>query len=291
MSVRTSVLVIVDTLAEISAVDVSAPVVFCMETGKLHVKNGNWASAFAADLNGKCNANDPRLSNARPPLAHGHEVDDLSGLNKSAVGLANVDNTADVDKPVSTASAAALAAKQNALAALVEAPNMQRIFTSPLSSTAAFLLVSGVAYFVYIGRVMQNITPKFVEFHVSTAGAGGQVAEVGLFSSPNPPNKTAQTFTKIVATGTVDALNSTGVKRNTAAFAQAISPGTHLWAAIRTQMATTQPQIWGLGLDMGQGFVQSKASSGALTGLTTVVANLIAAGTGAGAPNLRVAMD
>lgn len=35
-------------------------------------------------------------------------------LNKAAVGLGNVDNTSDANKPVSTAQAAALALKLNA---------------------------------------------------------------------------------------------------------------------------------------------------------------------------------
>ena len=39
--------------------------------------------------------------------------------------------------------------------------------------------------------------------------------------------------------GTVDAGTSTGVKRNTSAFATVVPKGTHLWAAARFALATT----------------------------------------------------
>ena len=122
-------------------------------------------------------------------------------------------------------------------------------------------------------------------------GAGAQVAEVGLFSTPSAPNKSAQTLTKIVATGTVDALTATGVKRNTTSFAQNVDAGTHLWAAIRTAMATTQPTTYGLEADMSQGHVLTTTGGGALTGLTTASGTLVAIGTGFTAPHLTVTLD
>ena len=42
-------------------------------------------------------------------------LNNYSGWNKTKVGLGNVDNTSDADKPISTATAAALAAKQSQL--------------------------------------------------------------------------------------------------------------------------------------------------------------------------------
>jgi hypothetical protein len=79
-------------------------------------------------------------------------------------------------------------------------------------------VASGTGYFIYLGRTTQDITVKYVEFYVSTAGSGAQTAEVALLSSPSAPNKANQTLTKLAATGTVDSLTSTGVKRNTSAF-------------------------------------------------------------------------
>ncbi|MBF4549221.1 hypothetical protein [Pseudoclavibacter sp. VKM Ac-2888] len=48
------------------------------------------------------------------PVGHTHDAASLVGLNATLVGLGNVDNTRDAQKPVSTAQAAAIAAKANA---------------------------------------------------------------------------------------------------------------------------------------------------------------------------------
>lgn len=148
----------------------------------------------------------------------------------------------------------------------IEQSSGQRILMSDLSpGNAGFLLITNVAYWVYLGRLVIAATPKYVEFHVSVAGGGVQTAEVGFFSTPSAPNKANQTLTKLVSTGTVDALTGIGLKRNTNAFATAIPAGTHLWAGIRTAMAAAQPTIWGLGVDMNQGAILSTAAAGALT--------------------------
>jgi hypothetical protein len=156
---------------------------------------------------------------------------------------------------------------------------------------ATFLLITNTAYWVYLGRVLANFTPKYVEFVVSVIGAGTAVAEVGFFSTPSAPNKVGQQVTKLVATGTVDALTSTGVKRNTSAFSTVVNAGTHLWAGIRTAMGTTQPSIWGLGIDMAQGNVLSTATSGALTGTGPWTGAIITHSTSAVCPELRGTLD
>lgn len=149
----------------------------------------------------------------------------------------------------------------------VETAATQRVFMSSLQQSASGLaLTSGTAYFVYVGLTSAAITPKFVEWYMNVSGAGAQTAEVGLFSTPNPPNKSAQTFTLLTSTGTVDTMTTTtAVKRNTVAFSTSIPAATHLWAGIRTAMATTQPSLWGLSMDMGEGFCQNTAAAAALT--------------------------
>ena len=165
------------------------------------------------------------------------------------------------------------------------------VYQSALSPcNAGFLLLTGVAYFVFLRRLEAACVPKFVEFHVSTAGAGTQVAEVGLFTSLAAPNKAAQSLTKIVSTGTVDALTSTGVKRNTSAFATSAPAGAYLWAGIRTAMTTTQPTIWGLGVDMAQGQILSLAAAGVLTAAGPWTGGIIAAATGMSCPDLRACL-
>jgi hypothetical protein len=170
-----------------------------------------------------------------------------------------------------------------------------RVFLSRLPNVAtAITLVSGTAYFVYVGRTTQALTVKHVEFFVNTNGTGGQTAEVGLFSSSNAPNKGNQSLTKLSSTGTVDSLTTNGIKRNTSSFAYSVAAGTHLWAGIRTAMATTQPALAGLCMDYSQGLVLSTASAGALTGAGPWTGSIIAVGSylnTAIAPDLRVTLD
>jgi hypothetical protein len=168
----------------------------------------------------------------------------------------------------------------------------QRVLISVLSpSIGAFLLISGSAYFVYLGRVVTAFTPKYVEFQVTTSGAGSQTAEVGFFSSLNPPNKSGQSLSKLVSTNAISVLTSTGVKRNTTAFSTTIAVETFLWAGIRTAMATTQPTIRGLGFDMAQGQILVASSAAALAGAGPWTGALTTVNTSATCPELRAVLD
>lgn len=185
------------------------------------------------------------------------------------------------------------ASNANQLLTTVESSANQRVLQSDIGRAAVgtFLTISGTAYYVYVGRAAKNFTAAFVEFYVTTAGAGAQTAELGLFSSTNPPSKAGQTLTNIVATGTVASVTTTGVKRNTTTFAQAISAGTHLWAAARFAMATTQPTCAGLAGDMSQGRIHTTTGGGALTGLSTAAGTIPAIATATNCPDLRVVLD
>lgn len=171
----------------------------------------------------------------------------------------------------------------------------QRVFTPSAvqhhANLHTFLTGNGTAYYVYIGRVAQDITVKSVEFQITTAGAGTDTKEVGLFSTPTAPSRSTQTLSKIAATGTVDAGTSTGFKRNTASFAQLVPAGTHLWAALRGAMGTTQMTCAGLGNDLGSGSIMTTTGGGALTGLSTANGTLLTAGTTTVAPYLQVTLD
>ncbi len=185
----------------------------------------------------------------------------------------------------------AASASQTAITT-AEASGGQLVLKSDLNRVAigTFLCISGTAYYVYVGRVVRAVTALFVEFHVTTAGAGAQTAEVGLFTTADPPDKAGQSLTKLVATGTVDSLTTTGVKRNTSSFAQPIPANTHLWAVLRTAMATTQPTVAGLAGDMSQGHINTTTGGGALTGLSTATGTLPALGTATVCPDLRVTL-
>lgn len=69
-------------------------------------------------------------------------------LDKAAVGLGNVDNTADVDKPVSSAMTTALAAKAN-LSAVVQLSGTQTISGVKTFSSAPRLLTTSVVGHVW----------------------------------------------------------------------------------------------------------------------------------------------
>jgi hypothetical protein len=167
----------------------------------------------------------------------------------------------------------------------------REIWLSRLNRAAlgTFLTVASTAYAVYVGRTSRPYTAAFVEFHVTTIGAGAQTAEAGIFSSPLAPNKAGQTLTKLVATGTLDSLVTTGVKRNTTSFALAIAQGTHLWAVYRGNMASTEPTMSGLAGDMSQGHILTLAAAGALTGIATIAGAVPALATATIAPDLRIA--
>lgn len=155
-----------------------------------------------------------------------------------------------------------------------------RILRSTLPNIGTSITtVSGTAYFVYMGRTTQAITPKFIEFWLesqSSAGGGGQTAEVGLFSTPSAPNRSTQTVTKLsavalTALGTED-LNSFApqlvrlVRRNNTAFTYSVPAGIHLWAGIRIAMTTNQPSLGGLCQDFSNGLILYTPAAGVLTG-------------------------
>ena len=171
-----------------------------------------------------------------------------------------------------------------------------RLFFSALPNVGTTItLASGTAYFVYVGRPMQAIIPQFVNFNVSTAGAGGQTAEVGLFSTPKPPSKgTGQTVTKLFATNIVNSLTTVGFSRNTNAFTYIVPAGTNLWAGLRTAMATTQPTMPGLCMDYNEGLILMAAGAGPLnagTSWSAVTINPGALISAALAPDLRISLD
>lgn len=162
---------------------------------------------------------------------------------------------------------------------------------APLGAGGTFLLIEDTAYFVYMGQLAHTRIPLYVEFVVTTVGSGAQTAEVGLFSTPLPPNKAAQSVSKITSTGTVDSLTGTGVKRNTSAFSTPCYAGTYLWAGIRTAMATNEPTLRGAELDFAQGYLLSTATAGALTGAGPWTGALTAGGTVTVGPTLRIVYD
>jgi hypothetical protein len=167
----------------------------------------------------------------------------------------------------------------------------QRIFRPELVNIVGDIMnIADTAYFVYIGRLLNPVTPQFIALRNAVAGTGAQTAEVGFFSTPAPPNKSAQSLTKIISIASIDTLTTTGIKRNTAAFATLIPAGTYLWAGLRVNMATTQPSFFSVGRDQGQGFILSQAAA-ALFSTAGPWAGSIIADAQAQAPHLSGELD
>jgi len=197
---------------------------------------------------------------------------------------------ADLTNATHTHQAAASGGLLQGLAQLMDTSGRCVRSTLPNINTG-MILVSNTAYFVYLGRVTVTSTFAFVRFAVRTAGAGAQTAEVGFFSTPTAPSRANQTVTKLAATGTVDDLTGTGVKGNTNTLAISVAAGTHLWAGIRTAMATTQPSPYALIADRGHGRILSTAASGALTGAGPWTGALITDAGTTLCPDLEGALD
>jgi len=195
---------------------------------------------------------------------------------------------------VAYGTAANTACQGNDARLLVSMDLDSRIFQSRLNQPAAITMIADTAYFIYLGRTVQDMTPKFVEFYVTTGGSGAQTAELGLFSTPSAPNKASQTVTKIQAMNSFNALlTGTGYFRNNVAFSTLVTKGTHLWAGFRTNMGTSQPAPWGVGGDLSEGRILTTAGAGALTAAgpwTGAVAALLAPSSAQG-PDLRVTLD
>lgn len=177
----------------------------------------------------------------------------------------------------------------------IHAPG-QRVWRPACQAGGNFTNVGAVAYFHFLGQVARAVTPKYVRAHMVTAGASTQAAEVGLFTTPLPPNAGNQTLTPLAAfTATVDDLTAAGplVRGNTSAFATALTVGQFLWAGIRVDMASTEPVFLGGVNDALTGGILVKTSAGAFDGATTyagVVPAISAIGTPV-APYLWVGFD
>lgn len=177
----------------------------------------------------------------------------------------------------------------------LEVAGSQRVFQSQAIRVAAsFLTITGVAYWIYIGRTLASITPKYVEGYLNVLGATLTLAEAGIFSTPLPPCKAAQTLTKIAAVAVWDSLTvGLGVKRS-AVMGTAVPPGTNLWIGAKFAF-TTLPSFGGLIYDNLQGgvLITSAAAAFSTAGPWTgaLPAAVVAAAATTNCPNLQLTLD
>jgi hypothetical protein len=131
---------------------------FEVDTGKLKIGDGTSVWSALAYIGGGSTATtdagalttgilaDARLSTATTAaLSKAGTAVQPAGLTKAAVGLGNVDNTADTAKPVSTAQATALGAKADLVSGLVptsQIPALALTTAVPVDSQAAMLALT-----------------------------------------------------------------------------------------------------------------------------------------------------
>jgi hypothetical protein len=136
----------------------------------------------------------------------------------------------------------------------------------PTVVATGFQLIENTAYWAYCGFFAKTVTIARVRWHTITGGTGAQTAEVALASSPLAPNRGDQVLTKLAAEAVVVTdLTGTGLMANDTDLAAVIPAGTHLWAGIRTAMATNEPILLARANDFGQGAILATAAAGALT--------------------------
>lgn len=170
-----------------------------------------------------------------------------------------------------------------------------RVGRSLLSTQGVIQTVQGTAYFVYIGlSIGQTTVTKHVELYVTTAATGAQVAEVGLFSSVDAPNRLPVSLTKIAASGSVTPFSTTGVKTNLTAFTTPVTSLVHLWAGFRcntTGPTSSKPVAQALANDWGYGLCLNLVGSPPLTDPGPFLGTPMAPSLFLGAPDLRVTLD
>lgn len=169
-------------------------------------------------------------------------------------------------RTLGTAATAACAGNDSRLLQSLDPWGRSGGLQGPLGS-GTLLLISNTAYFVFLGRVVTEFTPAYLNVMCQTVGTSTQTAELGFFSTPAYPKyNTSQSLTKITSTGTITSLTSgTGVKRNSSAFTTSIAAGTFLWGGMRTAMAGNQPTMNAINRDYARGNVLTTAAAGALT--------------------------
>lgn len=118
--------------------------------------NGMWMNTFEwQDLSGFLTKDDAAATYATKNefTAHTGNTSNPHNVTKEQVGLGNVDNTPDANKPVSTAQQAAINAVDNKTAVYTTVPTLSADYTIPVNATTREFV-----YEISIGATVYNIT-------------------------------------------------------------------------------------------------------------------------------------
>jgi hypothetical protein len=175
-----------------------------------------------------------------------------TGITKLDIGLDQVDNTADADKPIS-------AAVQDALNDIAGAPTTSLLtpfWVQQANITTVTAIPTGITGFLYIGKATTALTTFELLCRVATAAATITWAEVGIFTGDFPETRAG---TSLSRRGYVDVsaiFNSTGLKAVTIT-ASGITAGDDLWLAYGSSATTPFQLRGGLADEIQTGAFQS----------------------------------
>jgi hypothetical protein len=141
---------------------------------------------------------------AKAPLASPTFTGTVAGITKSMVGLANVDNTSDANKPVSSATQTALDAKlATSTAASTYAPLVSPTFTGtvtlPTGTVTSGMILDGTIVNADISATAAIAQSK-IDGLATSLGLKANLASPALTGTPTAPTAAAGTNTTQVAT-------------------------------------------------------------------------------------------
>lgn len=199
-------------------------------------------------------------------------------LDKSAVGLGNVDNTSDANKPISTAQAAAFTSANANRKSFLYYKRSGFWYNNSISALAltTFALTANNAQAYLSFLVIEETTViTDIAVEITVAGSAGSLCHFGIYQVTNPLS--AYNSGPLVAnTTTAVAASATGVKTLTLPTPVSLSPGVYLVAfstdsttavTMRTIAAGSSYSVGGSGgasAIVAVGFVGTRASFAAL---------------------------
>jgi hypothetical protein len=185
-------------------------------------------NASAAIATSKISGLDTALS-AKAPLASPTFTGTVSGITKSMVGLGNLDNTSDANKPVSTATQTALDAK---------APLASPTFTGTVSGiTKSMVGLGNVDNTADASKPISTATQTALDLKLASATASSTYETISNVALKAPLASPTFTGTVTLPTGTVTSTM--------------ILDGTIVDADINASAAIAQSKISGLSTSLG----------------------------------------
>lgn len=131
--------------------------------------------------------------------------------------------------------------------------------------------------FLYMGFATRPLTINWVSAMLTGNYTSMTASEVGLFSSPGPPDKGNLTMTKLTSQTITASLTAGAPKvvRNNTAMATVIPAGTHWWAAIRIDYNVLGSGSWrAVAGDFGGGNIQSVVSATTMASASSYAATI-----------------